>query len=72
MFLSPKRTQKISVIKELEKDKKDLQEVERRRAKRYMRDKLRKNMATGSGVKKHQSNMKWAHRYLPAELAAKR
>ena len=46
--------------KELEKEKKNMQEAKERRAKRYMREKLRKlrkSKATGCGAKQHQSNM---------------
>ena len=55
--------------KELEKNIiKNRQQAERQWAKRYMREKLCKIMATGSGARKHQSNVKWAHRYLPQNL----
>jgi hypothetical protein len=54
--------------KELEKDRKNLQQVERQRAKRYMRAKWCKSMGTGSGSRKHRSNMKWARAYLPQDL----
>ena len=48
--------------KELEKDRKNMQEAQRRKAKRYMREKLRKATAAASGTKKHRSNIKWARR----------
>ena len=44
--------------KELEKDRKNLQQVERQWATHYMREKWRKSMGTGSGSRKHRSNMK--------------
>ena len=53
--------------KELEKEKKNMQQAERQRAKRYMREKLRKRMVTGCGAKQQQSNMKWARQYLPQD-----
>ena len=56
--------------KELEKEKKNMQEAKERRAKRYMREKLRKlrkSEATGCGAKQHQSNMRWARQYLPQD-----
>ena len=53
--------------KELEKEKKNMQQAERQRAKRYMREKWRQRMVTGCGAKKHQSNMKWARQYVPQD-----
>ena len=53
-----------TTVGELEEDKK-IQEVERLRAKQHMRSKLRKRMASGSGVIRYRSNVNWAQRYLP-------
>ena len=46
--------------KELENDRKHLQQGEQQRATHYMREEGRKSMGTGSGSRKHRSNMKWA------------
>eukprot|EP00974_Lingulodinium_polyedra_P011420 1102198-Lingulodinium_polyedra.AAC.1 len=54
--------------KELEKDRKNAQQAEWQRAERFMRDKLRKSMATGSGAQQHRSNVEWARGYLPRDL----
>ena len=53
--------------KELEKEKKNAQQAKERRAKQYMREKLRKkSMVTGRGAdERHHSNVKWARPYLP-------
>ena len=57
--------------KELEKDKKNMQQAERQRewqqAKRYMRTTSHKSVATSGGANKHQSNMMWARQYLPQD-----
>ena len=57
--------------KELEKDKRRMQQIERQRAKRYMRSKLCQGMATAPVTKKHKSNVKWVsdmflRTFLPA------
>ena len=54
--------------KELESSNMNMEQLGKRRAKRYMREKLHKRMATGSGTRRHRSNMKWACEYLPQDL----
>ena len=54
--------------KELQKDRINLQQVERQRAKHYLREKWRKSMGTGSGSRQHRSNMKWVRAYLPQDF----
>ena len=53
--------------KEMDNEIYTMQAAERRRAKRYMREKLRKSMVAGFGAKKHRSNIKWARQYLPQD-----
>ena len=46
--------------KELEQDRKNLQQGDRQRATHGMREKWRKSMGTGCGPRTHRSNMKWS------------